>query len=164
MTLLLAALLTLTAKAETKPLSELFAATEPNGATCYGREYSTDHLASHKLQTVKSFKAKLVRDLTSSDAANQYIQAEVVLKGEKNFYKLYRAYLLCQEGSDECAIECDGGRVKAWGTDEGLTIQNLGILLEGGCGEEAKPKYLKPTKGGDDVFNLVKLPAEFCQL
>lgn len=166
MTLILAALLTLNAQAADakRPLSELFSATAPNGATCYGREYSTDHLDKHPRQTVKSFKAKLVRDDTSTDYSNRYIQAEVVLKGEKNFYKLYRAYLSCQGDTNECSIDCDGGRIKAWGTEKGLTIENLGFLMEGGCGEESAPVFLKPSKGGDDIFNLVKLPGEFCQL
>lgn len=166
--LLLSALFALTAQAaEPVSLTEIFAALKAGEPACYGREYSTEHLEKHPKQTVRSFRAKLVKDATDPDFLNQYIEVEAVLKGEKNYYKLYRSFLVCDPARGECGVECDGGTIKVSGDKEGkLRIENKGFLLEGGCGgeEESDSVELKPTPNGDDVFQLYKLPTEFCQL
>lgn len=166
MSLLLTALLAFTAQAaEPVTLAEIFAAAEAGVPLCYGREYSTEHLEKHPKQTVRSFRAKLVKDATDPDYLNQYIEVEAVLKGEKNYNKLYRSFLVCDPARGECGVECDGGSVKVSGDTEGkLRIENNGFLLEGGCGGEEDTVVLKPSPGGDDVFQLYKLPAEYCQL
>lgn len=133
---------------------------------CFGREFSSAHLDAHPRQLVKEIRAKIVKDPTAVADYN-YIEINAVLKGEKNFYKLYRAYLVCDAAAGECAVECDGGKIKVAGFKDGsLEIVNEGFLLEGGCGAapSAKSLVLKPSRGGDDVFHLDRLPNSFCQL
>ena len=148
------------------PLRDLFSPARGGGVTCFGREYSHDHLAAHPSQTVRSLRAKLVRDLTLPAEPNNYMELELGLTGEENFYRVYRAYLPCDLATGRCTMECDGGRVEAWGTRDGsLHLRNEGIVISGGCGEsEEKPLVLNPTAGGDDLFRLSRLPADFCQL
>ena len=157
--------------ASTEPtvsLSTLFSQVKANEPSCYGREYSTEHMEKNEKQTVKKMRVKMVRDLTEPSSPSEYLDVEIALKGEENFFKTYRAFLICDSKQGECYVECDGGRVKAWGAKDGsLTLQNLGFVIQGGCGGDEgtdNTVMLKPTKGGDDIFKLVKLPSQYCQL
>jgi hypothetical protein len=145
--------------------SEVLRHATPEQPICFGREYSAKHLESHPGQLVSLIRAKVVKDPTAVADYN-YIEINAVLKGEKNFFKLYRAYLVCN-AEGECAVECDGGKIKVAGFKDGsLEIRNEGFVLEGGCGAAPKSKavVLKPTRNGDDVFHLERLPNSFCQL
>ncbi len=151
---------------EIVPLRTLFSEVKENEPTCFGREYSTEHMEKNTKQTVKKIRVKMVKDLTMPEFPSEYLDVEIALKGEKNFHKTYRSYLICNSEEGQCYVECDGGRVKAWGAKSGeFLFENLGFVIQGGCGgEEEETKFLKATKGGDDVFRLTKLPSQYCQL
>lgn len=132
---------------------------------CYGKEYSNKHLESRPAQTVKRIRAKFTR----IDEYNQHnLLLDLDLKGAENTYTTFRAHMICFSGS-ECAIECDGGRVSVQLQNDGqLKLQNEGIIVEGGCGdsqEDGEPvtRYIEPTRGGDDVFLMSRLPDTYCQ-
>jgi hypothetical protein len=151
------------APAQTVPLSQLFAQLESGTPACFGREYSTEQLEANRGQSVRKIRAKLLRD-ESSGFLSDLLELELSLKGEKNFHKVYRAYLPCETESGTCTVECDGGSMKVAGTGDGqLLLENEGIVIDGGCGE-GKARLLKPARGGDELFRLQRLPAEYCQL
>ncbi len=136
----------------------------PTQPVCYGREYSESHLAQNRAQTVKKLRAKIVK---SADAGEGYtlLKIDAELKGEKNLFKVWRATMFCQNSSGHCSIECDGGSVNLRGDSRNgnLLLTNNGFVLEGGCEEEeGNTVFLSPTKGGDDLFSLKRLPSEFC--
>lgn len=159
--------LTLLASAPTEaarlPLARVFEQAKPGQPICFGREYASSHLEKRPAQTVRKIQAKLVRDRTAPGFPNDYVELELSLKGEENFFRVHRTYLACDLRSGLCTMDCDGGRVEAWGEGQKLLLRNEGLLLEGGCGEE-NPRWLRPSPGGDDSFLLSRLPAEFCQL
>lgn len=145
---------------------------------CFGREYSTAHMAAHPLQTVKLLKLKFYKDeFAGSETSYLDIKAEIKREqtdkesGEKfTVFKPYSSGMSCFLKNDRlnCNIDCDGGSAKvAWNvTQKGneVLFKNEGFVLVGGCGEdETDTIWLDPKKGGDDVFRLFALPSEFCQ-
>lgn len=159
--LILAALLiSQTTLASESLLEKIKTSNEP---TCYGREYSEAHLKNHPEQTVQKVRAKLVHE---KEYDSQWMTLEVTLKGEKNIHTNYKAAFVYTKESNTWAIECDGGNIKADLNKKGnLVINNNGFVLDGGCGsgEESEYLFLKNIAGGDDVFELVPLPQEYCQ-
>jgi hypothetical protein len=151
-----------------RSLNDFFASVTTQQPQCYGREYSTPHLEKNLKQSVRAIRAKLIK---APEDGTRTIEIQTQLLGEKNFYKIYRSYLVCPgskaEGMDPntCIIECDGGSAKISGDGTGkLLLTNQGFVLQGGCGsEEEETVFLKPTSGGDDKFLLSPLPKEFCQ-
>ncbi|XGC81876.1 hypothetical protein ACES2L_05190 [Bdellovibrio bacteriovorus] len=155
---------------------------KPGEPLCYGREYSEKHMSSRPKQTVKMMKlkfyitgeppytslalavdAKIKRPVKPDPSENSEETTEFV-------YKDYTTLMFCEKtgsGKLRCGVECDGGTADIrWSTSnpsKGATLKNNGFVMHGGCGEEDDPIYLTPTPKGDDVFNLVPLPKEFCQ-
>lgn len=147
-------------------LGSLFSLVQADAPICYGREYSTEHLENNAQQTVKKLRVKMVKDLSMPTEPTEMLDVEIALKGEDNFFKVYRAYFICDSAAGECTVECDGGRVKVWGKMSGeMMFENLGFVIDGGCGDaRKKPTMLTPSSSGDALFELAKLPAEYCQL
>jgi hypothetical protein len=127
---------------------------------CYGREYGIDQLKAKPLQTVQKIQAKLEH----IDTYNQnLVTLEMTIKGEKNKFTNYRAMFTCQ-ADNTCIMDCDGGSVNMKLSENGsLILENKNFVITGGCGNKGKDFILKSVVGGDDKFDLVKLPAEFCQ-
>lgn len=164
--LALATVLLFTTLASAQQKAKIFQNVTEAQPVCYGKEYSEKHMSTRPAQTVKRMRAKLTR----IDEYNQNnLLLDVELKGAENFYTTFRAHMICFQGN-ECAIECDGGRVSVELMADGqMKLNNEGIILEGGCGdsqeEEGEPitRYLEPTRGGDEVFMLGRLPDSYCQ-
>lgn len=165
MKLLILALLIL--GSQSHAADKIFNKVKPNDPLCYGREYSADHLRSNPQQSVQKIQAKLeVAPASEGSVATKILELEVTLKGEEHAYKNYRAFFICDEQSDICSIECDGGRVQARVSDGGnFYIVNFGFVLQGGCGAEegSNDIFLKPTPRADDLFEMVPLPRAYCQ-
>ncbi len=150
------------ASADKIPLSAIFAQASHGQPLCFGREFSS---SEPKRSQIKTIRAKVVSDKTDPAHPNNYLEIELSLRGEKEFYKIYRAYLPCNLATEQCTMECEGGSVRAWGQKNGaLQIKNESFVIEGGCGASKKPKYLTPAPGVDDVLQLTPLPRDFCQL
>lgn len=130
---------------------------------CYGREYSAEYLKSRPKQTVQKIMAKLIHD---KEYEQNQLSVEITRTGSKNFYKTYRALLICDK-DDRCYVECDGGSVNlSMRSDGRLAFKNNGFVIQGGCGgegDEVEGEFLPATPGGDDQFRLTKLPSAFCQ-
>lgn len=132
---------------------------------CYGREYSKAELKAHPQQTVAQIKAKFMKYSSDPVTPSHGLKIEVRLKGEQGLN--YHGEFSCMslKGQVHCAIECDGGSVTIAQFDaKTATIKNNGFVIHGGCdgAENEVIKFLKATKGGDDVFKLDALPAAFC--
>lgn len=127
---------------------------------CFGREYAAAHLRARPLQTVRLFRAKLSKQ---ADTEGSFLSVEAVLKGERNEHKLWKQFLVCSDNGT-CAVECDGGSVSLASLRDGsLSLRNNRFVLEGACdGGEKKTVFLDNKRGGDDLFELHRLPAEFC--
>jgi hypothetical protein len=151
---------------ERVPLSRIFDQARAGQPACFGREFSSEELAANPRQELRKIRVKAVSEKIE-EATNQdhrYFDMELTLKGEKNFYRIYRVYLICDTKTESCAVECDGGDVRAWGGPDGtLEIQNRDFVIDEGCGE-GRGRYLKAKPGADEHFSLVPLPKEYCQL
>lgn len=134
---------------------------------CFQQEYSSEHMAKHSRQTVKSMKVKVYRGTEEGDEENLYlaVNADILKKGAKET-KPYRNGMICslddKTSGLNCSVECDGGRAQLrMSTTSGDQIRfiNKGFVLYGGCDGEADEDtvFLKPNKGGDDVFLLNKM-------
>ena len=131
--------------------------------TCYGREYSSAHLKSHPNQTVQKIQVKFENE---KEFNSNWMKLEVTLKGQENQHTNYKAFFVYTGLKNTWGIECDGGRVTASLNKKGnLVLKNQGFILKGGCSgdDDSKDVYLESTEGGDDTFELVRLPKEFCQ-
>lgn len=141
----------------------IFSKISPNEAVCYGREYSAEHLRNQPNQTVQKIQSKF-EIYDSEESKTRIMQLEVTLKGKKNTYTNYRAFFVCNDNNNICSVECDGGRVEAELTKDGnILIINKGFIIKGECGNEGDIKMLEPTLNGDEFFELVPLPKQFCE-
>ena len=134
-----------------------------NELRCYGREYSSAHLKSHPKQTVQKIQVKFENE---KEFNSNWMKLEVTLKGEENEYINYKAFFVSTGLKNTWGIECDGGRVTASLNNKGnLVLKNEGFILKGGCSgdDDSKDVYLESIEGGDDTFELVRLPRAFCQ-
>jgi hypothetical protein len=161
--LLLVPILTLADDKITYP--ELLSQVTAAQPICFGREFPQAFLDAHPAQIVKSIRVKIVKDPTFDPNYN-YLEINATLKGDQNFFKLYKAYLICgQDG--ECVADGDNGHVKAYGFRDGsLGLLNEGFTLDSELGARVSNTAvaLKPTRGADDLFHLDRLPNSFCQL
>lgn len=146
--------------AGTAQANQVFDPVADQQPVCFGREYGREHQKTVPLQTVQKIQAKLEK----IDKYNQNnLSLEVTLKGARNEYINYRAIFTCN-AANHCYIDCDGGKVFISMNDQGkLVVENKDFVLAGGCGSKAKTILLKATQGGDDIFELIKLPTEMCQ-
>ena len=95
--------------------------------------------------------------------------SQMKLEGDdlKDFKKSYGK----SAGYIQCYIECDGGSsLIIWDiakkSKNSITLKNHGFLAWGTCGDDAQEGEeirIEPTEGGDDIFDLYALPAEYCQ-
>lgn len=149
---------------------------------CFGREFNESHLESHPLQTIKLMKIKLqTPEEFASTSLIMSVQAQIK-HSEKDPYtdetttiiKPYDNVMLCTDGGEgklECRMECDGGTaVVSYDANtrvpRTVRLINKGFAILGGCDDDTKDGdtiWLDPKTGGDDVFDLYALPAEFCQ-
>lgn len=128
--------------------------------SCYGREYNNEHMARHPKQTVQKIQAKFE---TEVEYNTPFLALEITLKGDNNQYKNYRAAFIQIEGN-RWGIECDGGTVTTEFNKKGnLVLINNEFVIESECDGEEVTTILAALKGGDDVFEMVPLPSEFCQ-
>lgn len=146
-----------------------------DGAACYGREYSKNHLAKNPLQQTKLIRVKMYEaeyDTTLMEV-NLTLKKEVQAEDGSVYetYKDYNSTLACHTISGdkvECSIDCDGGSATASWTgkknDDTLTFINNGFVIYSGCGEEdaENSEWFNNTPKGDDIFKLYALPKEFC--
>jgi hypothetical protein len=155
----------------------------PGKPVCFGREYSTPHMEAHPKQTVKKMRLKFTRNLFDGkpeEYLGMGIEADIVKTAGYDDNKKYQVTtspygngMYCQQKGAklDCSIECDGGHATvSWKTsqkDNEITFVNEGLILYGGCDadddNEQKWIWLDPKKGGDDIFKMYALPAEYCQ-
>lgn len=136
---------------------------------CYGREYSETHMKGAPLQTVKKMDVKFYKYNETEEGILLDISTEIKKDGS---YKPYSTSMFCTKESKtslRCGIECDGGsaviswNVKTVGSE--ILLTNNGFVMYGGCGEDVEEDdmiWLDNLKGGDDVFKLYALPAQYC--
>lgn len=146
-----------------------------DGAACYGREYSKDHLAKNPLQKTKLIRVKMFE----TEDGNKIMDVDLTLKKDVvledgsvyETYKDYKSALYCHTVTGnkiECSIDCDGGSASASWTgkknDDTLTFVNNGFVIYAGCGEDdvENTEWFNNTAKGDDIFKLYALPKEFC--
>lgn len=143
---------------------------------CYGREYSTNHMKDHPKQTVKKMRIKFSRSRDEvgilMDVQAGILQTPLDPQSDFDIVKPYENTMYCASSSPtslECGIDCDGGHATVqWDVktvNDELILKNEGFVLYGGCGDEQEGDmiWLAPQLGGDDVFKLKALPAEYCQ-
>jgi len=155
--------ITCLAEAQAPQVGDVFKNVTYSQPKCFGREYSKKDLAAHPQQTVEQIKAKLMKYSGDPTIDSNGLKIEVRLKGEAGLN--YHAEFSCfaNQGKTTCAIDCDGGNVTIGEFDATkMTLISKGFIVEGGCGEEGKTKFLKALKGGDDIFKLQALPQSFC--
>jgi hypothetical protein len=98
-----------------------------------------------KNRNLVSLTAKIEND-SQDKAQSLYLVATVELKKhsrigapyEKISKERYEAYLYCDHTTDQCHVECDGGRVQVVQENKKLILQSNGVrLLDcGGTGKE----------------------------
>ncbi len=137
---------------------------------CYGREYTNAHMQKTPLQTVKKMDVKFYKYNQTEEGILLDVTAQIK---KDDVYKQYSTSMYCTSESAtslRCGIECDGGSatitwdVKTVGNE--ILLKNNGFVMYGGCGEDVSEEdmiWLEDLKGGDDVFKLYALPAEYCQ-
>ena len=150
---------------------------------CYGREYSEAHMQSNTLQTVKKMDVKFYKYAPNEPVVLMQVNAQIKRSktvtnedGSTETYDVIKPYantLVCDAAGKtqlNCYIECDGGSATvSWDVktvNKQLTFTNKGFIMYGGCGEDVDENdwvWLDNKKGGDDVFKLYALPAEYCQ-
>lgn len=146
---------------------------------CFGREYSSKHMAKNPSQTVQKITLKFRKDQGSSEVLFLDIDAMIRRSRETDKdvdhvgkLKPYVSAMACEkleETSMRCTIDCDGGSAEVrWDVKNSgnkILFVNKGFQLYGGCGEDEDDSanwiWLDPKQ--DPEFNLVALPEEYCQ-
>lgn len=151
--------------------------------SCYAREYSEPHMQARSMQTVKKMAVKFSKNEYDTESSmgmeiTAFLKKQrvrITPNGEKKTQTVYKPYsnsMFCQKNKNQlhCSIECDGGSADIYWEmrtkNNEITLVNNGFVLYGGCGSDIDENdmiWLKPTKGGDDVFKLYALPAEQCR-
>lgn len=127
---------------------------------CFGRTYGAAHLAAHPAQTVTRMVVELTRyrDLPE-------LQVAVLAELRDRPGQLLSGAGACGSsagGALDCGIECDGGSFHLEATTaDVLMLRNAGDGFRvHECGSEGAV-FIAP--GADDqLFRLVRLPADFC--
>lgn len=147
-------------------MAEIFSDVDLDSPVCFIREYSRAHLRSKPSQTVERIKIKLkLMKYPEADEATSLLAIQVKRKNETGVWTNNIACFDDEENKTvRCSVECDGGSVEVLSrTASGkMILQNNGVILHGGCGEEEKTMFLESVPGGDDVFHLQRADARFC--
>lgn len=131
---------------------------------CYGREYSTSHLAKHPQQLVTTMFLKIYDEPKYTPPMGWAMK--VTRRGDKR--PLYQVGLCRKPSPGEkfdlsCFVECDGGvaELKFTGTSLLLTLPRE-MSMRQDCGAVEDDAVLSP--GIDDkVFRLDRVPMEACR-
>lgn len=134
-----------------------------DGAPCYARSYTKEHLDAHPGQRV----AKIILDMDKADPDGKPITAENLQLGFavqlKSSPEWYANVAICKSAGDEigCFLDGDGGRFTVT-ADGGAAIRiatgDYGIALEG----EKDFIELPADKGDDKLFVLSPAPRAEC--
>lgn len=158
---------------------------------CYQRDYTANHLAANKNQTVEMIRAGL--PYTRSDQAKIWVtfrKSQAQLRAEEDAAaaasangeeppkveppKTYSTALLCwapaagsPEGAWQCGVECDGGTFTAWPSGDAVLLKTRGgFLVTGECsepGDEEEPRYVTDINAIETTFKLFPVEAARCR-
>ncbi len=146
----------------------LLAAAQPAFAgeqKCYRRVYDAAHMASQPKQSVTTLEVIFDDEIWNDLVA----VVTVVFRGSPNVYGntlgCYPGQQGDPDGAVRCSVDCDGGTFLAWPSGgDAILLKTDGFIVEGGCGEEGEPRFVRDDTDGPTTFKLYEVDAATCSL